>query len=229
MALSEPEIARYARQLLLPGFGAATQELLRAARIHVVGAGEVAGPALLYLASAGIGTLYLDDALDVGVDDPGAWLYPASSVGEPRLLVAITALRAASSFSKPRAFATGAEPTATLVCTGSLGVAREAAERARAAGIPHVVALVDGDGGEVVAIPRSAPCYACGSRPGNGAPARPGAAAALGALGAMELLLLVAGAAQDVSGRRVELVLGQPMARPTARIPGCPCTQGWGR
>ncbi len=115
MALSEAEIARDARQLLLPGFGAATQEFLRAARVHVVGAGEVAGPALLDLASAGIGTLYLDDALDVGVEDAAAWIYGAEQVGEPRLLAAITSLRAASAFCKVRAFATGADPTATLV------------------------------------------------------------------------------------------------------------------
>jgi adenylyltransferase/sulfurtransferase len=229
VSLSEAEIARYARQLLLPGFGAATQEVLRAARVHVVGAGDVAGPALLYLASAGIGTIYLDDPLDVGASDAGSWIYPADQVGEPRLLAAVGALRAASSFSKPRAFATGADPTATLVCSSSVGEAREAAEKARSAGLPHVVALVDGDGGEVVTIPRGGPCFSCGSRPGTGAPARPGAAAAVGALAAMELVLLLAGAAHDVGGRRIEVVLGVPTARPTARVPGCPCTQGWGR
>ncbi len=226
MALSEAEVARYARQLLLPGFGAATQEFLRAARGHVVGAGEVAGPALVYLATAGIGTLYLDDALDVGVEDAAAWIYGAEQVGEPRLLAAITSLRAATAFPKLRAYATGADPTAALICTAAPGVAREAAERARTAGIPHVVAVADGDGGEVVVVPPGGPCFACASRPGSGAPARPGAAAAVGALAAMELLLLVAGAAQDLKGRRTDLVLGQPVTRPTSRVPGCPCTQG---
>lgn len=229
MALSDAEIARFARQLLLPGFGAATQELLRAARVHVVGAGEIAGPALVYLTGAGVGTLYLDDALDVGVGDAAAWLYPANQVGEPRLLAAISALRAASSLTRPRAFATGVDPFAALICTASLGEARESAEKARTAGLPHVVALADGDGGEVISIPRGAACFACASRPGTGSPARPGTAAAIGALGAMELVLLLAGAAHDVTGRRTQLILGQPMSRPTAKVPGCPCTQGWGR
>ncbi len=228
MALSEAEIARYARQLLLPGFGAATQEVLRAARVHVVGAGEVAGPALIYLASAGIGTIYLDDALDVGEGDGAAWLYRADQVGEPRLLAAIAALRGASAFPRLRPHATGAETTAALVCPASHGLAREAAERSRAARIPHVVAVAEGDGGEVVTVPPGAPCFACGSRPGVGMAPRPGSAAALGALAATEILLVIAGAAQDLAGRRIELVQGQPRSRATTHVPGCPCTQGRG-
>ena len=97
------------------------------------------------------------------------------------------------------------------------------------AGLPHVVALADGDGGEVISIPRGAACFSCGSRPGTGSPARPGTPAAIGALGAMELVLLLAGAAHDVTGRRTQLILGQPMSSPTVKVPGCPCTQGWGR
>jgi adenylyltransferase/sulfurtransferase len=226
VALSEAEIARYARQLMLPGLGPLTQEFLRSARIHVVGAGEVAGPALLYLAAAGIGTLYVDDGLDVGQEDVAGWLYRADQVGEARAFAAIAALKEASAFSKARAYATGAEPTAALVCTASVGVAREAAQRARAAGLPHVVALVDGEGGEVVVVPRGAACFACASRSGMGALPRPGAAAALGALAACELLLMVAGAAQGDTGRRIELVAGQPVSRATSKVPGCPCTQG---
>jgi len=225
VALSDAEIARYARQLILPGFVPVTQEFLRAARVHVVGAGEVAGPALLYLAMAGVGTLHVDDGLDVAPEDAAAWLYGADQVGQPRLFAAIEALRAATAFSKARGYATDADPTAALVCTSSLGVARDAAERARVAGLPHVVAVVDGDGGEVVAVPPGAPCYACASRPGSGAPPRPGAAAAVGALGALELLLILAGVVEGEPGRRIDVVLGQPQARATSRVPGCACAR----
>jgi len=228
MALSEAEVARYARQLILPGLGPVAQEFLRSARVHVVGAGEVAGPALVYLAQAGVGTLYVDDGGDVGAEDGAAWLYGAEKVGEPRLLSAMEALRGVNRFVKPRAYATGADPTATLICAGGPGIAREAAERARAAGLPHVVALADGDGGEVVSIPPGAPCYNCGSRPGSGAPPRSGAGAAVGTLGALELLLVLGGVSQGPIGRRVELVLGEPQARPTTRIPGCACGRSLG-
>lgn len=226
MSLSEADLARYARQLILPGFSAAAQDFLRAARVHVVGAGELAGPALVYLAQAGVGTILLDDGLDVAPEDTASWLYRADQAGEPRLFTAMAALRELAPWARVRPFATGADPTAALVCAPSLGLAREAAERARVAGLPHVVALADGDGGEVVSVPVGAPCYACASRPGTGAQPRPGVAAALGALGATELLLILTGLVQARSGRRIDLVLGQPQARATARLPGCACGQG---
>ncbi|GEJ57220.1 HesA/MoeB/ThiF family protein [Anaeromyxobacter diazotrophicus] len=228
MSLSDDELARYARQLILPGFNATAQEFLRAARVHVVGAGELAGPALVYLAQAGVGALFVDDALDVAAEDPAAWLYRADQVGEPRLFTAMAALRELAPWARVRPYATGADPTAVLVCAPSLGLAREAAERARTAGLPHVVALADGDGGEVVSVPVGAPCYSCGSRPGTGALPRAGVAAALGALGAAELLLILTGLAPARTGRRLDLVLGQPQARATARLPGCACGQGRG-
>lgn len=226
MALTHAELERFARHVLLPGFGPETQEFLRAARVHVVGAGEVGGPALLYLAMAGVGSLLLDDGLDVQHEDAAAWLHGAEDVGHPRVVSAMAAIRAASAFSRPRPHATGAEPTAALICTSSPGTAREAAERARLAGIPHVVAVADGDGGEVVTVPPGAPCYGCASRPGSGAPARPGAAAALGALAALELLQIMAGLVQGPGGRRIDLLLGQPQAQQTARVPGCACGLG---
>ncbi len=226
MALSEAEVERYARQLILPGFVPLTQEFLRMARVHVVGASEVGGPALLYLATSGVGNLLVDDGMDVAPEDTAAWLYGADQVGQARVFSAIEALRAASSFSKARPYSTGADPTAALICTAWSGTARDAAERARLAGIPHVVAVVDGEGGQVVSVPTGAPCYSCACRPGSGAASRPGAAAAVGALGALELLQIIAGVVTGPGGRRIDLVLGEPQARATARVPGCPCGTG---
>ncbi len=226
--LSEVEVARYARQLLVPGMGESTQELFRSSRVHVVGAGELAGPAMLYLAAAGVGTIYVDDASDVSAEDAAAWLYELNQVGESRLFAAVGALKAATSLSRPRAYATGADPSAALILPESPGLAREAAERARATGVPHVVGQADGDGGEVVAVPVGAPCFTCAARPGSGTLPRPGVAAALGALAASELLLMIAGAVQGPVGRRVELVLGRPRARATLRVPGCACGKASG-
>jgi len=222
MLLSDEELARYARQLLLPGMGVVTQEFLRAARIQVVGGGAVAGPAMLYLAEAGVGTLLLDDAAEVAPEDAAGWLYPPDRVGQPRVTAAIESLRGATRFLRARIHATGADPTAALVCGGG-ALAREGAERARLAGIPHVVADGDGEGGAVITIPPGAPCYACAFQVGSGVPAPAPTAAALGALAAAELLLLVGGVVQPPQGRRIELVRGHPVARPTTRQPGCAC------
>jgi len=67
MTLSGPELRRYARQIVLPGFGTDGQERLRASSVLIVGLGGLGSPAALYLAAAGVGRIGLVDA-DV-VDD----------------------------------------------------------------------------------------------------------------------------------------------------------------
>jgi adenylyltransferase/sulfurtransferase len=220
--LSDAEVVRYARQLLLPGFGNVPQDFLRTARVQVVGGGPVAGPALAYLAAAGVGTLLLDDGADATVADAGGWIYPPERAGEPRATVAIDSLRAASAFVKPRLYATGADPSAALICASG-AVAREAAERARKAGIPHVVAVGEGDGGSVVMVPPRGPCYACAFRAGPGVAVSAATGAALGALAAAELVLFIAGAAGSADGKRIDLVRGIPVVRATTRRPDCEC------
>jgi adenylyltransferase/sulfurtransferase len=189
----------------------------------VVGAGAIAGPAMAYLAAAGVGTLSVDDGADVVETDPAHWLYPPDQVGQPRAFAAIAALKALNGLVKPRVHATGFEPTAVLVCPESPVVARDAADRAREARVPHVVAQGDGDGGFVVSVPVGAPCYRCAAS-SPALPATLGAAATLGGLAALELLLVLAQAAQEPRGRKIELVRGQPLTRQTHRQAGCVCT-----
>ncbi|MBI5070685.1 MAG: ThiF family adenylyltransferase [Deltaproteobacteria bacterium] len=222
MPLSDAEVERYARQLLLPGWGKVPQDFVRVSRVQVVGGGPVAGPALAYLAAAGVGTILVDDAADAAAEDAAGWLWPPDRVGQPRSSVALESLRGANRFAKVRLHATGADPTAALVCASG-ATAREAAERARTAGIPHVVAEGDGDGGSVVVVPPGAPCFACAFRVGTGIPPPPATAAALGALAAAELLMILSGASLPMEGRRIELVRGHPQSRPTTRQPGCAC------
>ena len=59
--LSQEEILRYSRHLILPDVGLAGQERLKAASILLVGAGGLGSPLALYLAAAGVGHLGLVD------------------------------------------------------------------------------------------------------------------------------------------------------------------------
>jgi len=55
--LSDAELDRYARQIILPAFGGAGQAKLKAAHVVVIGAGGIGCPAIPYLAAAGVGRL----------------------------------------------------------------------------------------------------------------------------------------------------------------------------
>jgi molybdopterin/thiamine biosynthesis adenylyltransferase len=59
--LSDAELDRYARQIILPAFGGAGQAKLKAAHIAIVGAGGIGCPAITYLATAGVGRLTIID------------------------------------------------------------------------------------------------------------------------------------------------------------------------
>lgn len=65
--LSEDEIRRYARHIVLPELGGVGQLRLKSARVLVIGAGGLGSPLLLYLAAAGVGLLGVvdDDRVDV--------------------------------------------------------------------------------------------------------------------------------------------------------------------
>lgn len=60
--LSEEQVLRYSRHILLQDVGVEGQEKIMGARVLVVGAGGLGAPVLLYLAAAGIGTIGIIDA-----------------------------------------------------------------------------------------------------------------------------------------------------------------------
>ncbi len=87
--LTQDEINRYSRHLVMPEITLEGQAKLKAARVLCVGAGGLGSPLGLYLATAGVGTLGLvdDDVVDLS-NIQRQVLYDTADVGRPKLEVA---------------------------------------------------------------------------------------------------------------------------------------------
>ena len=94
VVLTNEEIYRYSRHLLIPEVGLSGQKKLKAASVLIIGAGGLGSPAALYLAAAGVGRIGLVD-FDV-VDESNLQrqiLHGTSWVGKPKLASAKARLR----------------------------------------------------------------------------------------------------------------------------------------
>ncbi len=86
VVLTNEEIRRYSRHLLMPEVGLTGQKKLKAASVLIIGAGGLGSPAALYLAAAGVGRIGLVD-FDA-VDESNLQrqiLHGTSWVGKPKL------------------------------------------------------------------------------------------------------------------------------------------------
>src|SRR3712207_372536 len=84
--LSNEEIARYSRHLIMPEVALDGQKKLKQARVLTIGAGGLGSPLALYLAAAGVGTLGIVD-FDV-VDESNLQrqiIHGTSDLGRPKL------------------------------------------------------------------------------------------------------------------------------------------------
>jgi molybdopterin/thiamine biosynthesis adenylyltransferase len=83
--LTEQQILRYSRQIILPEMGGRAQKRLLASRVAIVGAGGLGSPAALYLAAAGVGTLGIIDGDLVDLSNlQRQILHHTSDVGRPK-------------------------------------------------------------------------------------------------------------------------------------------------
>jgi adenylyltransferase/sulfurtransferase len=105
--LSNDEILRYSRHLIMPEVGMEGQQKLKAARVLCIGAGGLGSPLALYLGAAGVGTLGIVD-FDV-VDYTNLQrqiIHTTADVGRKKLDSAAEKLKAINPFLNIRKFET---------------------------------------------------------------------------------------------------------------------------
>jgi molybdopterin/thiamine biosynthesis adenylyltransferase len=92
--LSDAEMDRYSRQLLLPEWSEAAQVALREASVLVIGAGALGSPVASYLAGAGVGRLGIVDSDVVEISNlPRQHLHFTPDAGQPKVESAASKLR----------------------------------------------------------------------------------------------------------------------------------------
>jgi adenylyltransferase/sulfurtransferase len=91
--LTNDEVRRYSRHLIIPDVGMDGQKRLKNAKVLVIGAGGLGSPALLYLAAAGVGTLGIAEFDEVDESNPQRQIiHGQSDIGKSKALSAKEAI-----------------------------------------------------------------------------------------------------------------------------------------
>ncbi|HWI66451.1 MAG TPA: ThiF family adenylyltransferase [Symbiobacteriaceae bacterium] len=206
MSLTEQEVVRFSRHIILPEVGGRGQKKLKAASVLLAGLGASGSAAALYLAAAGIGRLALWDPGLVTLQDlEGGIAHDRSRVGLPRARSAAAPLRAIHPDAQVEvldreADLPGAIPEYDVVLFSS-GAWPAAVSQA-------VYFGVHGAAGAVTTVVPGAPCLDClgadrarslGLWPDQGALAA--AAGVVGVIAATEAVKLILGVGTPLTGR----------------------------
>ncbi len=238
---SEDEVERYARHLILSEVGGPGQQKLARARILIVGAGGVGGPAALYLAAAGVGTLGIVDADTVSLSNLQRQIqFATADIGRPKVEAAAERLSGINPNIAVRTHAEmlTADTAARLIADYDLVLDGTDDFPTRfavnAACVAAGVSLVSGALGRwdgQVAVFEGRPCYQClvpETPPDAETCARVGVVGALagviGAMAALEAIKRITGAGEPLTGRLM-LYDGLNATARTVRIaadPHCP-------
>ena len=86
MALTNEQLERYARHIILKDVGVRGQKKLLEAKVLIVGAGGLGAPAAMYLAAAGVGTIGIADADEVDLSNlQRQIIHTTDDIGKPKV------------------------------------------------------------------------------------------------------------------------------------------------
>ncbi|MBI3102219.1 MAG: HesA/MoeB/ThiF family protein [Burkholderiales bacterium] len=244
--MTDDQLLRYSRHILLDEVGIEGQERILAAHALVIGAGGLGSPVALYLGSAGMGRITLVDHDVVDLTNLQRQIaHTTARVGQPKVASAAQAVQAINPGVQVTALQERAdaqrlhtlvqEATVVLDCSDNYATRQAVNAACVRLGKPLVAgAVIRFDAQITVIDPREpgTPCYACLFDPAaqfeEVACSTMGVFAPLvgvvGALQAAEALKLVAGVGTSLAGRLLMLD-GRSMewsSLRTARNPGCP-------
>jgi molybdopterin/thiamine biosynthesis adenylyltransferase len=241
--LTDAEVERYSRQLVLPEWGEAAQIALSEASVLVVGAGALGAPVALYLAGAGVGRLGIldDDAVEVS-NLHRQLLHFTPDVGVPKAESAAAKLRFLNPdvVVEPYQARLDEANAAALVegqdlvvdCSDSFATRYAVNAACCAARIPLVEAGVLGLAGMVMSIrPGRTACYRCAfphapedaPRCADAGVLGP-AAGVVGSLQALEAMKLLTGVAPAVTDGflQIDVASAELLRVTTSRRADCP-------
>ena len=173
MALTDEQVERYARHLILKGLGVKGQKRLLASSVLIIGAGGLGSPAALYLAAAGVGHIGLVDGDVVDMSNlQRQIIHTTARVGAPKVESAATAIRALNpdvtvdtyyELVDASNIAGLIEPYDLVIdATDNFAAKFLINDACVLAGKPYIHAGVVGFAGQVMTvIPGEGPCYRC--------------------------------------------------------------------
>lgn len=171
MALSDDELDRYARHIVLPQIGGAGQLRLKQAKVAVVGAGGIGAAVIPALTGAGVGQLTIIDCDTVDLSNLQRQpLYSTANVGEAKAPLASAFVSARNPHVMPHAIIArvDAQNAAAILSghdlildgTDNFATRLIVSDAAVALGIPLISAAAQQFQGQV-ALFRARPCYRC--------------------------------------------------------------------
>ena len=220
--LTDQELLRYSRQILLQHVDIEGQLRLRDSRALIVGMGGLGSPVALYLAAAGVGELHLADFDSVDLTNlQRQIIHDSQSVGLPKVDSAIARLTAINPEVKLVAYRHAMDADSLDAAVRSVDLVLDCSdnfttrEAVNAACVAAAVPLVSGaairlEGQLSVFDPRRAdsPCYHCLYGHGSDAELTCSEAGVIGplvglvgSLQALEALKLLAGFGEPLTGR----------------------------
>jgi adenylyltransferase/sulfurtransferase len=226
VSLSEQELERYSRQLVLPEWSGAAQERLKASTVIVVGAGALGSPVGQYLAAAGVGRIGMvdDDAVELSNlnRQPLHFTPDISLLKADNAQVKLAALNPDVIVDSYPARLDAQNATAIVIgadlvvdCSDSFATRYAVNDACCAHGIPLVEAGVLGFSGLVMSIlPGRSACYRCafpvepppGSVPSCREAGVLGAmAGVIGSIQALEALKLLTGVGDPLTDRILQV------------------------